>query len=182
MEATGVIGLNIPQTVFTVFYAINWGLIANVQPRWKAFDWPRIQTGRTFRRVMLSVVFFNLFGIVIFVFVLWLLHHPVWYLAQKWGWREMMLVGTSVLPAFAVFGLRRTWLAIIELATDSFYWRLSDQQCFVPHQGGTKERDCVDLVWDDSERRCGGVVNLLVGFLYIAVGVGVSGWVTFCGT
>jgi hypothetical protein len=45
MNAT--ISLNVPQTVFCLFYAISLGFVANAQLKWKAFDWPLALAGRT---------------------------------------------------------------------------------------------------------------------------------------
>src|SRR5204863_340106 len=42
--------MNAPQTVFGLFFAIFWGLVANAQVQWKAFDWPLACAGRKEKR------------------------------------------------------------------------------------------------------------------------------------
>jgi len=48
------------QQVFMLFFAITWGALANVQPRWKAFQWPLLGRHRpATNRVVLSFLCLN---------------------------------------------------------------------------------------------------------------------------
>src|SRR5713101_3806915 len=111
------------QNVFMVFYAIFWGAVANVQPRWKQFHWALFLKYRQVTyRVLLSVVVLNLFPLVFFCYVMWSLakrgsaghQEPFMFASQA--------VVRGVVPAFAVFGIYRLWLGIIELRPAWFYF------------------------------------------------------------
>lgn len=108
------------QDVFIVFFAIFWGLIANVQPRWKAFQWPLVfRLKVVFKRVLLAFFVMNILPVVYFGLTLWVINnHPV---AGLIG-----LVFQGVLPAFGMFGLYRLWLAIVEFKPSWFYMRESN--------------------------------------------------------
>jgi len=62
------------QEVFMVFFAIFWGLIANVQPRWKAFQWPLMfKLGVVTRRVLLAFFVMDILPVVYFGLTLWII-------------------------------------------------------------------------------------------------------------
>lgn len=124
--------MNDSQTVFTVFFAIFWGLVANVQPRWKAFQlplvfnlhWPR-------RRAVLSVCLFNVLPLLFYGWTLYVLNqaHRVqanWTLVDFLG-----LILHAVVPAFAAFGFYRLWLGIVEIRPKYFY---AETQATLPQQ------------------------------------------------
>ena len=104
--------------VFTVFFAIFWSTVANVQPRWKAFQWPLFCRHRPARcRVILSVLLLNVAPVLLFAYVFWALGHdaastprPIW-----------RLILHGILPAFGVFGCYRLWLATVEAWPATFY-------------------------------------------------------------
>jgi len=77
---TPLTSLNAPQTVFCLFYAIFWGLVANAQIRWKAFDWPLAVAGRSdsnyapsWKRLKRSVVYLTWLPVFLFVVIVALL-------------------------------------------------------------------------------------------------------------
>jgi hypothetical protein len=89
--------LNDLQTIFFVFYAIFWGYIAGVQPRWKAFNFPMIvRVPQAACRTLLAFVIFN----VIPIFFLWFALKTLNDLHVKSYWN---FVRNGVLPAFATF-------------------------------------------------------------------------------
>jgi hypothetical protein len=103
------------QEVFMLFFAIFWGLIANVQPRWKAFQYPLfLKLTVATRRVVLAFCLMNLAPVVYFGITLWII-----------GFRNPTnlfgLVIQGVLPAFGMFGLYRLWLATVEWKPFWFY-------------------------------------------------------------
>src|SRR5471030_1069716 len=106
------LALNTSQQVFMLFYAIFWGTIANAQPRWRAFHFPLVRKMRHVkRRAILSFLLLNLCPLLLFVYVLWPLHGI--------AIDQNLIVGSlrllqSVVPAFAVFGLYRLWIGIVE--------------------------------------------------------------------
>jgi hypothetical protein len=113
--------LNTYQSIFILFFAIFWGLISNVQPRWKAFQFPLIcAVGLRWivlRRVALAVVVMNFLPIAYFAFALWMLRDK----AAPPAWPTLAIVARGVLPAFAIFGMYRIWLGIVEFQPQWFY-------------------------------------------------------------
>jgi hypothetical protein len=111
------IQLNIPQQIFTLFYAITWGTAANSQPRWKAFAWAAIRDdAASRRRAWLSVFLLNVLPLVYFVSVLGCLSSESLWNTTAW-WKIFF----SILPAFAPFGLYRIWLAAVQQWSERFY-------------------------------------------------------------
>lgn len=113
--------MNETQTVFAIFFAIFWGAVANVQPRWKAFQLPLIEFAPVRRRVLLSVTFFNLLPLLFFGWTLWILVGPAASPINWTGWTVARLVLRGVIPAIATFGFYRLWLGIVECHSSLFY-------------------------------------------------------------
>jgi hypothetical protein len=106
-----------PQEVFCIFFAIFWGVIANVQPRWKAFQFPLMfkpELNVVRRRVLLAILFLNVLPIVYFGVVLHFITSPE-------EANSIRLVLRGVLPAFGVFGWYRFWISMVEWKPDCFY-------------------------------------------------------------
>ena len=68
--------LNAAQTVFTVFYAMFWGNVADAMPRWKAFSWGHLARAKqrkelqgyfdgTPDRIFMAVLLLNVAPLVI---------------------------------------------------------------------------------------------------------------------
>jgi len=107
------------QQVFMLFFAIIWGAVANVQPRWKAFQWPLVGHHRpATNRVLLSLLLLNILPLVLFAYVFWALKH---HSTSPPDWPVVHLVFHGILPAFALFGCYRSWLAAVEACPGSFY-------------------------------------------------------------
>src|SRR6266566_2485410 len=115
--------MNDIQTVFALFFAVFLGTIANVQPRWKAFNWPLLSLmpyghrGFIWHRLLLSVAFFNVAPILFFALALYTLkgdsvctNHTV-----------SSLVFHGIVPAFAAFSFYRLWLSVVEFHPNAFY-------------------------------------------------------------
>ena len=116
------ITLNVPQTLFTVFFAICWGTAANAQPRWRAFAWPyALEEVASLKRLVLSFAIMNVIPILYFVGVLHLLSDTQWQMTT-WtypaGFKKIL---GGLLPSFAAFGFYRLWLAIILWKPKCFY-------------------------------------------------------------
>ncbi len=150
--------MNERMQIFTIFFAILWGFIGNVQPRWKAFQLPFIfKVSQELCRLLLSMVLLNLVPIIYFGWALWLLRGPVtpW---ESWSpWTIVGLVFYGVLPAFAALGFYRIWLGFIELRPYLFYIHDKDNKKYRP--AGREEP--VDLNPET------GFQNLLGGVVYI---------------
>ena len=104
--------------VFMLFFAIIWGTVANVQPRWKAFQWPLLCRHRpATHRVILSVLLLNVAPLLLFAYVFWALRHHTASEPEP----ILHLIIHGILPAFGVFGCYRLWLATVEAWPATFY-------------------------------------------------------------
>jgi hypothetical protein len=122
MRLSPLLQLNVPQTVFTLFYAIFWGTAANAQPRWKAFAWGAVGRDRaTWRRVWWSVLLQNFLPLIYFVVILWLLSFHVWNDLANWNFATLLKIFVSISPAFAPFGFYRIWTASVQRWGRFFY-------------------------------------------------------------
>lgn len=124
-------------SVFTVFYAISWGFIANVQPRWKPFQLPLWEITQVRKRVWLSFKWFNAFPLLYFCWVTFVLNtlspnieFSESFLFYKDFWsalginvlQVLNILFSSIFPTFAVFGFYRRWLATIEKNPSTYYF------------------------------------------------------------
>jgi len=112
------------QNVFIVFFAIFWGAVANVQPRWKAFQWPLMfkpELRVVLRRVLLAFLVMNVLPVVYFGLTLWIIDGRGPSDSDSLARSAAKLVMQGVLPAFGMFALYRIWLGIVELWPDCFY-------------------------------------------------------------
>lgn len=183
-DATVQFGIH--QQVFMLFFAIFWGATANVQPRWKAFQFPLMFTQglrwNVCRRVCLALLLLNLLPIVYFGYILYSTSLPG---RGPAGGDTTFIVVTKiliqgVLPALGMFGIYRLWLAIIELKPGLFYkpkpddvpemyrhveptYRLSDKEQRCPSE------PVIDLGKDT------GKGNLIAALIYLIVGL-ISPW------
>ncbi|MDO8532417.1 MAG: hypothetical protein Q7T26_09720 [Dehalococcoidia bacterium] len=165
-------GIDALQTVFMLFYAIFWGAVANVQPRWKAFQWPlffKLPQARC--RAMAGLFVLNVLPLVFFAYGMWALHgRGPTESAPLAGSLHYVIRG--VVPAFAVFGLYRVWLAVVELRPYWFYASdpnsLDEKFRYIEPtyrlKGELRNTPTVDLGVDV------GGMNLGFGLLYVVIG------------
>jgi hypothetical protein len=120
--------LNVPQTAFCLFYAIFWGLVANAQIRWKAFDWPLAWAGRrqeayrpSKKRLWRSIWYLTVVPILLFLVIVALLTLPP---ARGTAQFLLQLLG-AVVAAHAAFAPYRLWLSGIEKRPKDFYYASS---------------------------------------------------------
>jgi len=110
---------NTLQTIFMVFYAIFWGVVANAQPKWRAFNWPvASQYVRTRRRLALSLVILNLVPIVYFVPIFLALHG----IAIAQAFQAGVQVFLAIVAANAPFAVHRLYIAFLEFSPDRYYY------------------------------------------------------------
>lgn len=163
------------QAIFLVFYAIFWGAIFSVQPRWKAFHWPLFFRAphQARYRTLISVLILNLVPILFFLFGMWALGKPS--LVNPSGWLLSWEYVRAVVAAFAIFGIFRIWLGIIELWPECFYAPIDKIPEKYRHVEPTFRRDgertmgafAVDLGIDT------GCPNVLSGLIYLMISIGV---------
>jgi len=110
------------QQVFVVFFAIFWGGIFNVLGRWKMFNWPLAGYPQVRHRLVLSGIMFNVVPVLTFAWFFCLLRNTPPSLPSTMNTVAAMLwIVAGVVPAFAVFGCYRFWLAIVECCPETFY-------------------------------------------------------------
>ncbi len=112
--------LNSAQTIFALFYAIMWGTLANVWPRWRAFDWAaKHDKKRAIYRSTLSLIVLNLIPILFFIFVS--LRLGYWTFEKQscsviW-WKLFVIMSQP----FVLIGLYKIWVATVQLFRKTFY-------------------------------------------------------------
>ncbi len=111
--------LSAGQNVFTLFYAIFWGLLAATQPRWKAFNLPLFwKVPQVARRVLLSFSCLNVLPLIIFALILRAFVDTAISPGTGIAFFQPLFY---VLPAFTVLGCYRLWLGCVELKPECFY-------------------------------------------------------------
>lgn len=114
--------MNAMQQIFCLFFAVFWGIVGNVQPRWKAFHWPYVRDKgfpHAARRLCLSMVLLNVLPITYFGVALCCLASPP---QSPWPPTSVLpLIIFGVLPAFAGFSFYRIWLSFVEHNPDRYY-------------------------------------------------------------
>jgi hypothetical protein len=138
-----ILQLNIPQQIFTLFYAITWGTAANSQPRWKAFAWGAIRADiPSMWRAWLSVFLLNLCPLAYFVSVLgWLSGETIWNTTAWWK------IFVSILPAFAPFGFYRIWSSVVQHWSEVYYGRFPERKVPWKQIGIDLESNDLDPRW-----------------------------------
>lgn len=160
---------------FALFYAIFWGAVANVQPKWKAFHWPLCfikTTARKYviKRIGLSIILLNVVPIIYFGLIVHLLRSVGLGTAADVSARNLACYG--IVPAFAVFGFSRAWLATMEYSPNTFYGSNSISIRGTLEEKGPIVEPCVKDLWALHPDKSGHLLtapttNLLVGLAYI---------------
>jgi hypothetical protein len=111
---------NVAQTIFALFYAITWGMLANVWPRWHAFDVTlKVKEGSiALKRWWISFGLLNLAPILSFIVIFmalksWRLSGPTW-----WDGIQLLVV---MFQPFTFVGFYWIWISIVQGCRDTFY-------------------------------------------------------------
>jgi len=165
--------MNEIQNVFAIFFAIFLGTIANVQPRWKAFNWPLLflmppgSRALIVRRLVLSVAVLNVAPVVFFGFGLWMLIGNGTDAKDWTGETVRSVVLHGVIPAFAAFAFYRLWLACIEFNPSLFYVLKQEN---LPQDLQSKCPSLIEPSIDDLKLTSrGSCANFVFGFAYLIV-------------
>jgi hypothetical protein len=114
--------MNESQTVFTVLFAISWGNISNVLPRWKPFHEALVWKIREVTwRFIVAVIFMNLVPWIFLAWVLFLLQGPGLTQGEWTVSNALRLILSAMVPGLIPFGCYRFWLAINQKFSSSFY-------------------------------------------------------------
>lgn len=171
--------MNDNQTVFTIFYAIFWGLIANVQPRWKAFQLALVFDLKfARRRAVVSFIIFNLFPLIYYASFLCILNQSA-KIESSWVFYDFTrFIARCVVPSFGAFGFYRLWLTIIEIFPKYFYsptqTELGPQYQRIIEKGLVIEPSLDELgIRIDSNN---GWKNMIWSFIYFGIAFLFSCW------
>ena len=135
--------------IFALFYAIIWGSLFNVLPRWKAFDLAAKRYDNcAVRRWFLSFAMLNVLPIVFFIIVFLCLER--WELGR--GVASWLLLFLIVLQGFALYGFYWLWVAAVQ------HW-----QTFYPLDWAERYKN---LTVDDLDEKAAGI-NFKVGLAYV---------------
>lgn len=151
--------LSAPQTLFCLFYAIFWGMIANAQVGWKAFNWPVALAGYgkaanaenkpAWHRLKNALGILSLLPMLVFVVLLWLLD----------GARPAAFTLTAALQCFlallaanAAFGVYRIWISRMEANPERFYLAVGKPELGEPGRDKIK----LDQKWSKKNLAVGG--------------------------
>jgi hypothetical protein len=170
--------LNVPQQVFTLFYAITWGTAANSQPRWKGFAWGAFrdrQTG-TGWRLVLSIIVLNVLPLIYFAFILCCLGYGAWTNASQWDFNAGWKILLSTVPALAPFGFYRIWIACVEFSPGCFYGAGLTRAACRNWQAGTQlppawRRIGIEIKPESDLNPDWAFGNLLGGVIYVILGL-----------
>lgn len=148
--------MNDAQTIFTLFFAISWGIVSNVLPRWKPFHYALFCVNhQPTCRLIASWVLLNIFPWTLFWWSLvWLSYCP----KMKPGgyWPTLSIVSHSILPGFFIpFGFYHLWLALMHASPTCFFFETDDK---VPTGFGkfkvkikVENKDDVEVEVDEAE-------------------------------
>jgi len=158
--------MNVNQQIFMVFFAIVWGTTTSVHGRWNMYPFALYKdiSPQTGKRLLLSLGLMTLAPLIFFGFVMVQLDQ---YKEVEWtflGTSKVLI--HSVLPAFAVFGFYRLWVAIVELFPESFYRKKVEDQGIPLEIEPTLE----SLGLKDKEKvNKWGYMNFAIALIYIVV-------------
>lgn len=160
------IEFNAAQTVFALFYAIMWGSLANVWPRWRAFDWTLIKRPeeRALYRCLLSLALLNLCPIVFFIIVLlWLNDCTLQGCWLQIGWTLFVIM----LQPFAEIGFYWFWISLVQWRAKWFY---PDDVRDPRYEGRYKGLSKDDLSSEFAALNCVfGLVYVIVPFVLLLI-------------
>lgn len=125
--------MNTSQQIFALFYAIMWGTLANVFPKWKAFDWALVTKRycyhHAFSRGILSLLILNVFPIGYFILVFLQLGECQWELKGTFWIKVIKLLVVMIQPFF-LFGIYGYWVSIIKKLRKRFYPPWLDKELY----------------------------------------------------
>src|SRR5437870_11412911 len=163
--------MNETQAIFTLFFAISWGVVSNVLPRWKPFHYALFfypGFWQPTRRLLVACTLLNVTPWLIFIFVIvWLRGDPLQ--PNEWTFLAgLLLIVRAILPGLVPFGCYRVWLALIRLFPTQFY---AENQDAVPREFRVEQQTTSPPMEPDigrlDIRQAGALKDLGFGVFYI---------------
>lgn len=152
--------MNAAQTIFALFFAIFWGLLASVQGRWLAFQ--PVLTSRQVRwRWVHSFTFLNVLPALYFSWTVYQLKGGPTF-ESLGAFATVREVFGAIMAAFAMFAFYRLWMAVVQSMPEHFYQRAQEQD---------QELKGLDPTFEELKlgHELGGW-NLLSAAIYIVIG------------
>ena len=155
------------QQIFTLFFAIFWSIVANAQPKWKAFQYTFfLRIWQTTFRIIISFLILNILPILYFCTILWLLRNDV--LIEPWTQNTLkQIVLHGIVPAFAIFGFYRIWISFIEFFP-RFFYRENVNGTQYPSDKIEPTLKSLEIP-TDYKHWVNAIMNLIWGLIYIGV-------------
>lgn len=157
--------INDAQAVFTIFFAIFWGFIGNVQPKWKAFHWPHIKNRKVVKRLVLSAFLLNFCPVIYFASAM----HALSEFNAPWTFSGSVAISVAAIGgAFAIFSFYHFWIGIVEYFSGCFY---DVTTCW---NGIGRRVKCVVIEGPDGQKvpvGDSGLGNIVAGAIYFSVGL-----------
>ena len=153
--------MNTMQSIFLIFFAIFWGTVCAAWPKWKPFHWTFVFYSRKVAlRALWSFAFLNIAPLAYIVLAYFRLSAV--RSDSVITIRHLMM---SIVPAFAIFGIYRIWIGIIELVPSLFYYRDRDE---ISNMGKT-DLAGIDPTWAGDIKLCPRWwwANVAFGVVYV---------------
>lgn len=169
--------MNDAQQIFAIFYAIFWGSQFNVIPRWKPFNFGLLfdnEVRHVSGRISLALLIFNIFPIIYFIVIFYILSGQYICENQKKCWISIStMVLSGIIPAFGIFGFYRIWLYIIEKNPRQYYVNNNLIPCkYHPWHGSVhKPEPALEELGIEPSNRIAYWKNGIVGSSYIILGL-----------
>lgn len=169
--------MNDAQQIYAVFYAIFWGAVFNVLGRWKPFNFGLIfdkEVKHVSRRILLSLLILNIFPILYFASIFYILGFKGKLCEQQWKSLsevfEMVLSG--VIPAFGIIGFYHLWLYFIERKPRKYYINSHLIPCkYKPYHNAAYEAEPgLEKLGIEPSNKHTKCKNLFAGLFYILLG------------
>jgi hypothetical protein len=163
--------INLPQMIYTVFFAIFWGTVAGAWPRWKPFHLSLFHKHKKIRwRAFTAFVCLNALPVLVAGLTLFMLsgHGLKKDCSGLGSWLWLFIVG--VVPAFSMFGFSRLWVGIIELSPDKFYFKRNElQRIGLPAESSEEEVEPSQESLRLDRSIPLGLPDIIWGLIYIAI-------------
>lgn len=155
--------MNDTQQIFTTFFAIFWSVMANAQPKWKAFHYTFfLRILQVTNRTVVSFLILNVLPIFYFSWSF----NRLGVASKDNAINQSVLHG--VIPAFAIFGFYRIWVCIIEFLPRFFYREKDNNQ--YPNSYIEPTLESLHILTDRTRFK-NALMNLFFGIIYIGIGL-----------
>jgi len=105
--------MNDTQQIFSLFYAILYGVIFTLSDKWKPFTHARSERHEGLKRVISSIIALVMFPVSYFISCFWVMGH-----ISKFEFCKLLITIFLVSPLYAFYSL---WAMYVPYHRDTFY-------------------------------------------------------------